>query len=269
LASGRQKNRGTGHRRHHRRPAASASDNLGYQAAQVGVADLAARVPALAGWQVESEQVAQIDSKDMDFAVWHALAQRCAHWLAQDDVAGLVVTHGTDTMEETAFFLQALLAPVKPVVLTGAMRPATSALADGPQNLADALSVAVTPGARGVCVVFAGAVHGAADIAKAHNYRLAAFSSGDAGPLAYVEEGRLRSCATGPRARRCVRWRACARRRLAAGGDRDELRRCDWQHRARAGGDGVAAWSSLAPATARCTTRWKRRYCRRRSKAWW
>jgi L-asparaginase len=128
----------------------------------------------------------------MDFAVWHALAQRCAHWLAQDEVAGLVVTHGTDTMEETAFFLQALLAPHKPVVLTGAMRPATSALADGPQNLADALSVAVTPGARGVCVAFAGAVHGAAHIAKAHNYRLAAFSSGDAGPIAYVEEGRLR-----------------------------------------------------------------------------
>jgi L-asparaginase len=172
--------------------AASACDNVGYQAAQVGVAHLLQGVPALAGWQVQAEQVAQIDSKDMDFAVWVALAQRCAHWLALDDVAGIVITHGTATMEETAFFLQSMLAPGKPVVLTGAMRPATSAGADGPQNLADALAVATAPGARGVCVVFAGTVHGPRDVAKAHNYRLDAFSCGDAGPLAYVEEGRLR-----------------------------------------------------------------------------
>ena len=172
--------------------AASAADNVGYQAAQLGVADLLRVLPALAGLRVEAEQVAQIDSKDMDFAVWVALAQRCAHWLAQDDVAGVVVTHGTDTLEETAFFLQALLAPSKPVVLTGAMRPATSAAADGPQNLADALAVAATPQARGVCVAFAGVLHGAHDVAKAHSYRPDAFTSGDAGPLAYIEEGRLR-----------------------------------------------------------------------------
>ena len=172
--------------------AETASDNVGYRAAQLGVADLLQGLPAQAGLQVETEQVAQVDSKDMDFAVWVALAQRCAHWLARDEVAGLVVTHGTDTMEETAYFLQALLAPAKPVVLTGAMRPATSAAADGPQNLADALALAGTPGARGVCVVFAGTVHGAHDVAKAHNYRLDAFTSGDAGPVARIEEGRLR-----------------------------------------------------------------------------
>ncbi|MCG2593375.1 asparaginase [Ramlibacter sp. XY19] len=172
--------------------AASASDNVGYQAAQVGVQHLLQGVPALAGWQLQAEQVAQIDSKDMDFAVWVALAQRCAHWLAQEDVGGIVITHGTDTMEETAFFLQSVLAPSKPVVLTGAMRPSTSAAPDGPQNLADALAVAAAPGARGVCVVFAGTVHGPRDVAKAHNYRLDAFTSGDAGPLAHVEEGRLR-----------------------------------------------------------------------------
>ncbi|MDB5858312.1 MAG: L-asparaginase [Ramlibacter sp.] len=178
--------------------AASAFDNVGYQSAQLGVAKLLQGLPALAGLEVEAEQVTQIDSKDMDFAVWVALAQRCAHWLAREDVAGLVVTHGTDTMEETAFFLQALLAPAKPVVLTGAMRPATSAGADGPQNLADALAVAATPGARGVCVAFAGTLHGAHDVAKAHNYRLAAFTSGDAGPLAYIEEGRLRQLRAWP-----------------------------------------------------------------------
>lgn len=172
--------------------AASAQDNVNYRAAQVGIAQLLQGVPALAGLAIESEQVAQIDSKDMDFAVWAALAGRCAHWLARDDVAGIVVTHGTDTMEETAFFLQAVLAPAKPVVLTGAMRPASSAAADGPQNLVDAVTVASAAGARGVAVVFAGTIHGAQDVAKAHPYRLDAFTSGDAGPLGYVEEGRLR-----------------------------------------------------------------------------
>lgn len=172
--------------------AASARDNVGYRAGEVGVADLLQGLPVLQGFGLEAEQVAQIDSKDMGFGVWCTLAARCAHWLAQEDVAGLVVTHGTDTMEETAFFLQSVLAPVKPIVLTGAMRPATSAGADGPQNLADALAVAASPLAQGVCVAFAGAVHGAQDVQKLHTYRLDAFSSGDAGPIAYVEEGRLR-----------------------------------------------------------------------------
>lgn len=172
--------------------AASASENVGYKAGEVGIADLLQGLPALQGADLHPEQVAQIDSKDMDFPVWCALVQRCVHWLAQPDVAGIVVTHGTDTMEETAYLLHAVLAPVKPVVLTGAMRPATSAGADGPQNLADALAVAASPLAQGVCVVFAGAVHSGPEVQKDHTYRLDAFSSGDAGPLAYVEDGRLR-----------------------------------------------------------------------------
>jgi L-asparaginase len=172
--------------------AASAQDQLDYRAAELGVGDLLQGVAAPAGVALHAEQVAQIDSKDMDFATWCALARRCSHWLAQDDVAGIVVTHGTDTMEETAFFLQAVLAPAKPVVLTGAMRPATSAQADGPQNLVDAIAVAASGEARGACVVFAGAVHGPLDVRKVSGWRLEAFSSGDAGPLAWVEDGRLR-----------------------------------------------------------------------------
>lgn len=172
--------------------AASAQDNVGYQAAQVGVDDLLQGLPLAPGVRLLAEQVAQIDSKDLDFATWAALAQRCAHWLALDDVAGVVVTHGTDTMEETAFFLQSVLAPRKPVVLTGAMRPATALAPDGPQNLVDAVTVAAAPGASGVTVVFAGTVHGALDVAKVHSLRLDAFASGDAGPVARVEEGRLR-----------------------------------------------------------------------------
>ncbi|MES2686437.1 MAG: asparaginase [Pseudomonadota bacterium] len=174
--------------------AARAGDNLGYTAAQVGIEQLVAALPALANSRHEllSEQVAQVDSKDMDFGIWRVLAQRVAHWLAQDEVQGIVITHGTDTLEETAFFLQAVLDPVKPVVLTCAMRPATALAPDGPQNMLDAVAVASYAGARGVVAVCAGVIHTAADVQKVHTYRLDAFSSGDAGPLGYVEEGRLR-----------------------------------------------------------------------------
>lgn len=172
--------------------ASSPEDNIGYTAAQVGVHDLLAGLPGLRAGTVVAEQVAQIDSKDMTFAVWRELALRCAHWLSQPDVAGLVITHGTDTLEETAYFLQAVLAPSKPVVLTCAMRPATALAPDGPQNLLDALAVAAADGARGVVAVCAGTIHGARDVAKQHTYRLDAFTSGDAGPIGYVEEGRLR-----------------------------------------------------------------------------
>ncbi|MEJ1761059.1 asparaginase domain-containing protein, partial [Escherichia coli] len=76
--------------------------HVGYTAAQISVEDLVAGVPALAGLPLEAEQVAQVDSKDMSFAIWRALAARVAHHLARDEVAGVVITHGTDTLEETA-----------------------------------------------------------------------------------------------------------------------------------------------------------------------
>src|SRR5216110_3259711 len=79
--------------------ASDAGDNVGYTAAQLGVAQLVAAVPMLAGHPLEMEQVAQLDSKDMDVAAWRALAARCAHHLGREDVTGLVVTHGTDTLE--------------------------------------------------------------------------------------------------------------------------------------------------------------------------
>jgi len=176
--------------------AAQAGDNVGYTAAQRTVAQLLAAVPGLdavgGGGPVEAEQLAQLDSKDMDHATWQALARRVAALLARPEVAGVVVTHGTDTLEETAWLLQRVLAPAKPVVLVAAMRPATALAADGPQNLLDAVAVARTPGARGVVAVLAGRVHAAGDVRKVHPYRADAFGSGDAGPLGVVEEGRLR-----------------------------------------------------------------------------
>lgn len=180
--------------------ATQGSDNIGYTAAQVGVAQLLDTVPGLtrllAGRLLLPEQVAQIDSKDMSFAVWTKLALRVQHYLAQPDVTGVLITHGTDTLEETAYFLHAVLPPAliekKPVVLTCAMRPASSAAPDGPQNMFDAAAVVTAPGACGVLAVCAGTVHGALEVQKVHTYQLNAFSSGDAGALGYIEEGHVR-----------------------------------------------------------------------------
>jgi L-asparaginase len=107
-------------------------------------------------------------------------------------VQGIVITHGTDTLEETAYFLHAVCRPDKPVVLTCAMRPATALVPDGPQNMLDAMAVARHAGARGVVAVCAGTIHSALDVQKVHTYKLDAFDSGDAGPIGYVEEGSLR-----------------------------------------------------------------------------
>lgn len=170
------------------------ADNIGYKAGEMGVDQLLAAIPGLQGGSCEvvTEQLAQLDSKDMSFAVWQQLAIRVRALLSQPDVQGIVITHGTDTLEETAYFLHALLDPGKPVVLTCAMRPASSAAPDGPQNVLDAVAVATAPGARGVVAVCAGTIHSAVDVQKMHTYRVDAFGSGDAGPIGYVEEGVVR-----------------------------------------------------------------------------
>jgi len=172
--------------------------DFAYQAAQLSVEALVQAVPELADASLETEQVAQVDSKDMSHAIWQTLTQRVHHHLMREEVVGVVITHGTDTMEETAYLLHRVLAPKKPVVLTGAMRPASSRQADGPGNLVHAVAVALETGAHGVLVVMAGTVHGAADVRKAHPHRLDAFSSGDVGPLARFEEGRLRRLRSWP-----------------------------------------------------------------------
>jgi L-asparaginase len=176
--------------------ATQAGDNIGYSAAQVSVEQLMATVAtlpsALCGRKLVTEQVAQVDSKDMDFGVWQQLALRCSHWQADPSVQGVVITHGTDTLEETAWFLQSVLQSPKPVVLTCAMRPATALAPDGPQNILDAITVALDPRAHGVVAVCAGVIHSARDVQKNHTYRLDAFTSGDAGPMGFVEENAVR-----------------------------------------------------------------------------
>jgi L-asparaginase len=172
--------------------AASATAHTAYTAAQLGVADLLAAVPALAGLPLQARQVAQVDSKNMSHALWQTLVQVVGAALADEAVSGIVITHGTDTLEETAYLLQRVLAPAKPVVLTAAMRPATSLQADGPQNLLDAVTVARAPGARGVLAVVAGRVLAGDAVRKVDAYRLDAFDGGEAGPVALVQDGTVR-----------------------------------------------------------------------------
>lgn len=186
--------------------AQTAGDNVGYRAAQVGVAALLGTVPGLqtvlGDCQATAEQVCQIDSKDLVHGDWLALLARVSHHLASPEVTGVVVTHGTDTLEETAFFLSRTVAPQllhnKPLVLTCAMRPASSLTPDGPGNMADAAAVVLQGTARGVLVVCAGKIHGAAQVQKVHPYRVDAFDSGEAGPLGLVEEGRVRQLSAWP-----------------------------------------------------------------------
>ncbi len=175
------------------------NDNVGYRAAELAVTDLVTAVPGLqsllGSHPLECAQLVQVDSKDMEWDVWQSLGRACERYLADDTVHAVIVTHGTDTLEETAYFLHLALADRvhhKPIVLTCAMRPATSVLSDGPQNLLDAVAVALDARSRGVMAVCAGVVHSACHLQKFHPYRVDAFTSGDAGPLACVEEGGVR-----------------------------------------------------------------------------
>jgi L-asparaginase len=184
--------------------ARSSTDSVGYRAASLGVEALVAAVPPLADWAIECRQVAQLDSKDMSVAVWLALLAELRQQLQRPEVGGVVVTHGTDTLEETAYFLHRVLEADKPVVLTAAMRPATSLQPDGPQNLLDAATLARCSDMRGVLAVLGGRVFAAADLRKQHGWRVDAFGSGDVGPLGCLQDGVLQRYRDPPAAHRHV-----------------------------------------------------------------
>ena len=160
--------------------AAGDAPSAAYRAAVFGIDALLAAVPALHGVaDVRAEQLLQIDSADFTDELLLRLARRVAELCAQDDVDGVVVTHGTDTLEESAYLLHLTVPSTKPIVLTGAMRPATAPSADGPANLLHAVAVAAHPtsAGRGVLVVMNEDVHSARDVSKRHSLRLDAFAS--------------------------------------------------------------------------------------------
>src|SRR3954452_16022107 len=166
---------------------AAASDvQAGYTSGQVGVEQLLAAVPQAKKLAVlKGEQISNIGSQDMNDEVWLKLAKRVNELVAQRDVAGIVITHGTDTIEETAYFLNLVVKSDKPVVLTAAMRPSTALSADGPLNFYNAVAVAANKEAagRGVMVVVNDWIHGAASLTKTSTTRVQAFLWPVTGPV--------------------------------------------------------------------------------------
>lgn len=173
----------------------SSATKSNYSAGQVAIGTLLDAVPAINDVAyVEGEQVVNIGSQDMSNDVWLVLAKRVNELLAQADVNGIVITHGTDTMEETAFFLSLVTNSNKPVVLVGAMRPSTAISADGPANLYNAVVTAASPASmgRGVLVCMNGKVYGAADVTKTNTTSVETFQSPNSGPLGYIHNGEVR-----------------------------------------------------------------------------
>jgi len=165
-----------------------------YRPAALPVRELIAAAPGLAELaDLRAEQLMQIDSADFTDQLLLQLARRVAALCAQDDVDGIVITHGTDTLEESAYLLHLTVPSRKPIVLTGAMLPATALAADGPANLLAAVAVAAHPSSagRGALVVMGEQIHSGRDVTKTHATRPDAFASPH-GPLGLLAEGQPR-----------------------------------------------------------------------------
>lgn len=168
---------------------------IGYDAGGVSGQELAEGVPGLDKLAtLKVEQIANIGSQDMNDDVWLRLANRIQKAFDQHEADGVVITHGTDTMEETAFFLSNVIHTANPVVLTGSMRPSTAISADGPANLYEAVEVARSPKAkgRGVMMVMNDTIHGARWASKTNTTEVQTFRSVNAAPIGYVDPASIR-----------------------------------------------------------------------------
>lgn len=173
---------------------ASSANTGAYQAAVVAVDKIIAAVPEIKNLaHIKSEQIFQIGSQSFNNERLLKLAHRVSWLLKSDDVDGIVVIHGTDTLEETAYLLNLTLKSAKPVVLVGSMRPGTALSADGPLNLYNAVVVASSKEAAGIgtLVVINDEIHSARDVTKTSSLKIEAFKS-LYGPLGMMVEGQVR-----------------------------------------------------------------------------
>ena len=169
---------------------ATSTTTVGYTAAKVGVDALIAAVPELKKVaNVRGEQVMQIASENMNNDAWLKLAKRVNTLLAQSDVDGIVITHGTDTIEETAYFLDLVVKSKKPVVIVGAMRPSTAISADGPINLYNAVLLAGSKEAvgKGVLVTLNDQINAGREVTKTNTSTMDTFKTPELGFLGYIQ----------------------------------------------------------------------------------
>lgn len=165
----------------------------GYTAGAIDIDVLIKAVPQIRDLaDISWEQIANIDSSNMCDEIWLRLAKKIAKLFAEG-IDGVVITHGTDTMEETAYFLNLTIKSDKPVVLVGAMRPSTAISADGPKNLYNAVALVANKEAKnkGVMVVINDKILSARGVVKTHSLNVDAFSSPDFGDLGYIVDGKV------------------------------------------------------------------------------
>jgi len=160
--------------------AAGSGTQAGYTSGQVTIDAMVNAVPNITKLaKIKGEQVSNVGSQDMSFDILLALSKRIAELAKQNDVDGIVITHGTDTMEESAYFLNLVCKTDKPIVLVGSMRPSTAVSADGPLNLYNAVAVAADPNAkgRGVLLVMNDWIHSAQSLTKVSTTAVQTFMS--------------------------------------------------------------------------------------------
>lgn len=173
--------------------AGQSATKTNYTAGQVAIGTLLEAVPQIKEVaDVTGEQIVRIGSQDMNDEVWLTLAKRINELFAKNQADAVVVTHGTDTMEETAYFLQLTVKSDRPVVLVGAMRPSTAMSADGPLNLYNAVVAVASPASvgKGVLVAMNNYLISASDVTKSNTVQPETFVGANAGPLGYILNGK-------------------------------------------------------------------------------
>ncbi|WP_267864517.1 type II asparaginase [Helicobacter pylori] len=174
-----------------------AGKSLGrYKSGELSIIELLKAIPNhfIKIVHIQGEQISNIGSQDMNEEVWFKLAQRIQKLLNDSRIQGVVITHGTDTLEESAYFLNLVLHSTKPVVLVGAMRNASSLSADGALNLYNALSVAINEKSanKGVLVVMDDNIFSAREVVKTHTTHTSTFKAPNSGAIGSVYYGKVR-----------------------------------------------------------------------------
>jgi len=174
--------------------AGASADRAAYTAGKIPIEDLIGAIPTVKKIaNISGEQISSVGSQDMTIDIWKKLAVRINQIIAKKEADGIVVTHGTDKQEETAYFLDLVIPSAMPVVLTGSMRSSTAISADGPKNLYDAITVAIDPKSkgRGVLVSFNEGIFDGREVTKLSTTFTNAFGSPNTGPIGHAYDGKV------------------------------------------------------------------------------